>query len=81
MEMMSEFIVIEGCPFVGMKLEELVKKYEVKVLHFHNPDIDSELELKYDPKREIQKYFSIQVSGVDENVRRLRLDSVNYKNN
>ena len=78
MNMMSEFVVIEGSPLIGLKLEDLVSKYGVEVLHFHNPSFDSETKIPYQPSYSIQKNSLIKVSGEDENVRQLRLESVNY---
>jgi len=75
---MSEFTVIEGSPFIGLKLKDLVNKYKVEIPHFHNPTLDSDTRTPYKPDAVIKNYFSIKVSGLAENIGRLRLDSVNY---
>lgn len=81
MEMISEFVVLQGSLLEGMKLEEIVKKYNVTILHYHSPKIDSETRNPYNPKIVIEPYFLLKAIGLNENIRNLRLDSVKYNNN
>ncbi len=81
MVMISEFVVLEGSLLEGTRLEEVIDEYNVKILHFHSPKIDSETGNHYNPKQIIGKYFLLKVIGSDEAVKKLRLDSVKYKPN
>ncbi len=74
----SEFVVLEGSPLVGRKLQAIVEQYGVKVLHFHNPTLALDSKTAYDPTRELKKNFCLKVEGELDDVARLRFDSVNF---
>lgn len=80
MAIMSEFVVLQGSLLEGMKLEEIVKKYNVKVLHYHSPHIDTQTRHPFNPKIVVEPYFYVKVTGSYEDVKKLRLDSVKYNN-
>ncbi len=80
MVIMSEFVVLQDSLLEGMKLEEIVKKYNVKILHYHSPHIDSETRHPFNPRIVVEPYFNLKITGSDEDVRKLRLDSVKYNN-
>lgn len=77
---MSEFVVLEGSLLEGMRLEDLVRKYNINVLHYHSPNIDTQTRHPFNPKIVIEPYFLVKVSGFDKAVKKLRLDSVTYIN-
>ena len=79
MPTISEFVVIEGSPLIGMKLADVTSKYKVEVLHYHNPTLDYQTRTPYNPETTIKSYYTLKVSGASENVRHLRLDSVKYQ--
>ena len=76
---MSEFVVLEGSPFIGMELVDLVKEYSVKILHYHNPLLVLDTKTPYNPLSKIRDNFLIKVEGTRENIASLRLDSVRYE--
>ncbi len=78
MKTISEFVVIDGSPLIDKKLRDLVEKYKVEVLHYHNPTLDYETRTPCNPEAVIKKYFTIKVTGLMEDVKQLRLDSVAF---
>jgi hypothetical protein len=78
MAIISEFVVLEGSPLIGQKLQAIVETYGVKILHFHNPTLALDSKTAYDPTRELKKNFCLKVEGEIDDVARLRMDSVNF---
>lgn len=74
----SEFVVAEGSPLIGLKQKDIVKNYGVEIKHYHNPHTSYETRKPYDPEKKIEKNFTIKVYGTVDNIRKLRLVSVDF---
>ncbi len=73
---LTEIIVFKGSPFIGKTLGEIVKEYNVKIPHYHNPTLSPCSRTPYAPNVVIKKRFAIKATGPEDNLYRLMNDSI-----
>lgn len=76
---MSEFVVLEGSELISMKLEDMVEKYHVEILHYLNNELSTITRKQYKPEVIIERDFYLKVTGSERDIRNLRIDSVKYR--
>ena len=71
----AEFYLLPSSKLIGMTLGGLVKKYQVKLEHYHTLSLSPDTRCPYDPNSVMTARMHIKIEGKWEDVSRVIKDS------